>query len=85
MIAAKQNGAGKVIDKVSDVGGYPTYKNGLAPTDGDVTGCLVTEKLRTVWCRRDDSSRGSDGNGFTNLEDYPNSIVPISHVKKGNE
>lgn len=67
-----------IIDKPGDVGGWPTLKSNTAPTDTDGDGMPdAWEKANGL--NPDDAADGSataaDGSGYTNLENYMNSLV----------
>lgn len=78
VIADVEQGTGGIIDAVSEVGGWPVHQSLAAPpdTDGDgmpdgwerATGLDPTDKK--------DGAADADGDGYTNLEDYLNSLVP---------
>jgi pectate lyase len=69
---------GSIIDTQEQVGGWPTLRSTLAPVDSDDDG------MPDSWERRHgsnphnpaDCSADKDGNGYTNLEEYLNSIRP---------
>ncbi|MEA3224438.1 MAG: pectate lyase [Planctomycetota bacterium] len=71
-----KNGTGKIIDDEDDVGGWPELKSAEAPKDTDRDG------MPDEWEKRHgldaeypaDRSADADGNGYTNLEEYLNSI-----------
>lgn len=67
-----------IIDKTSDVGGWPELASAPAPTDSDGDG-MPDEWESTYGLNPDDASDGaslaSDGSGYTNLEIYMNSLV----------
>lgn len=65
-----------IIDKTSDVGGWPTYKSTTKPTDTDGDG------MPDAWenangLNANDATDGAtvSANGYTNLENYMNSLV----------
>jgi pectin methylesterase-like acyl-CoA thioesterase len=65
-----------IIDTQSDAGGLPTYNSTTAPTDTDHDGIPDAWELANSL----DQNNSADGNivaanGFTNLENYLNSIV----------
>lgn len=67
-----------IIDKVSDVGGWPELKSLPAPIDSDGDG-MPDEWEESHGLDKNDASDGavlaSGGSGYTNLEVYMNSIV----------
>lgn len=67
-----------IIDKPSDVGGWPTYNSTTAPTDSDGDGMpdsWETAKGLKPNDASDGAATASDGSGYTNLELYMNSLV----------
>lgn len=72
------NGTGTIIDDPSQVGGYPNLPSGTPIVDSDHDGMPDDwENLRGF--DPNDASDGSqdpDGDGYTNVEDYLNSLVP---------
>jgi hypothetical protein len=69
--------SGRIIDAVSDVGGWPAHVSAPAPADSDDDGMPDAWEARSG-LDPDDPSDGAldpDGNGYTNLEDYLNSLV----------
>ena len=67
-----------IIDKTSDVGGWPTYNSTTTPTDTDRDGMpdaweeqMGLDKNNAA----DGAQTASDGSGYTNLERYMNSLV----------
>jgi hypothetical protein len=69
--------SGRIIDEVSDVGGWPDHLSLPAPPDSDGDGMPDDWETR-FGLDPDDSSDGSldpDGDGYTNLEDYLNGLV----------
>ncbi|MEM8531205.1 MAG: PA14 domain-containing protein [Chloroflexota bacterium] len=75
-----RNGTGRIIDSPEDVGGYPSYPAGTAPVDSDADGMPDSwEEEHDL--NADDPSDGTadrDGDGYTNVEEYLNSLVPDS-------
>lgn len=71
------NKSGKVINSESEVGGFPTLNSAASPTDSDHDG--MPDQWETArglnYQDGSDGSKDSDGNGFTNLEEYLNSLV----------
>jgi pectate lyase len=71
-----KNGTGKIIDDPSEVGGWLTMKPGTPPTDSDHDG------MPDAWetehglnpTNASDGPKDSDGDGYTNVEEYLNSI-----------
>jgi hypothetical protein len=69
-------GTGRRIDKVSQVGGMPTYPKGTAPTDSDDDGIpdSVEKVIGSNPFVKDDSG-DVDGDGYTNVEEYINGLI----------
>jgi hypothetical protein len=71
-----KNGTGRIIDDPSEVGGWPNLAKGKPPDDEDKDG------MPDVWEKQngfnpnnaDDRNGDADGDGYTNLEEYLNSI-----------
>lgn len=66
-----------IIDSQNDVGGWPLLNSIPAPKDNDHDG-MPDEWEKKLNLNPNDSSDGSmdeDGNGYTNLEDYLNSMI----------
>lgn len=74
---ASYGGGGKgIIDSQNDVGGWPELRSGEAPLDSDHDG-MPDGLERTQGLDQDDPADGAqdrDGNGYTNLEEYLNSL-----------
>jgi pectate lyase len=68
---------GKIIDSQNEVGGYPPLKAGTAPVDKDSDGMPdVWEKAHGLDpADATDSARDCDGDGYTNIEEYINSLI----------
>jgi hypothetical protein len=77
IVAGVRDGSGRLIDSETDVGGWPALKGGSAPADLDQDG------MADAWERENgldpsdgaDGAGDKDGDGFTNLEAYLNSLV----------
>jgi hypothetical protein len=76
IVAEVVDGTGQVIDSPDDVGGYPNLPSGIPPNDRDGDG------MGTPW----ELANGTDpdaadpngdvnGNGYTNIEDWFNSLA----------
>jgi pectate lyase len=78
IVADVQAGTGRIIDDVSEVGGWPVHRSGKAPVDSDGDGMPDDWEARLGLDPGDksDGSSDPDGDGYTNLEDYLNSLVP---------
>jgi pectate lyase len=71
------NGTGKIIDSQNEVGGYPEYKSGPAPSDADDDGMPDEWETKHGFARRAaDNNQDADGDGYTNLEEFLNSTHP---------
>ena len=65
-----------IIDSQADVGGWPTYRPGVAPTDSDHDGLPDAWETKHGLNPHDSSDRnGLGANGYTHLEDYLNGLV----------
>lgn len=71
------NGTGNVIDDPAEVGGWPALAAGRAAPDTDHDGMPDNWEDRHGFNKQDgaDGSADSDGNGYSNLEEYLNTIV----------
>jgi hypothetical protein len=70
-----------IITDVSQVGGYPEYK-GTAYKDSDNDGIPDDWETKNKLNPKDASDAGKvNGNGYSNIENYLNSVVPIANVK----
>jgi hypothetical protein len=74
-----RTGTGKIIDSQSEVGGWPEYRSAEPHADSDLDG------MPDAWENAhglnpndssDASAPGKDGSGYTNIEDYLNSLCP---------
>ena len=71
-----RDGRGGMINDESEAGGWPTLPAGQAPADSDSDGMPDRwEDEHGLDPRADDSAADSDGNGYTNIEDYVNHLV----------
>lgn len=66
-----------IIDSQKDVGGWPELKSTPAPTDTDHDGMPDEWERKHEFDPNDaaDGSKDSDGDGYTNLEEYLNEIL----------
>jgi hypothetical protein len=73
-----------IITDPSQVGGYPEYK-GTPYKDGDKDGMPDEWEVKHGLNPRNaaDASNDSDKDGYTNIEEYLNSVVPVANVKPG--
>lgn len=74
IINSTRSGTGKVINvNISEVGGMPKYKNGNVLVDSDNDGMPDEWEIKNgLNVKVDDSSADTDGNGYSNIEDYLN-------------
>jgi len=71
-----------IITDVSQVGGYPEYK-GTPYKDSDNDGMPDSWEIKHKLNPKNasDASADRNGDGYTNIEEYINSVVPIEDVK----
>jgi hypothetical protein len=70
-----------IITDISQVGGYPEYK-GTAYKDSDSDGMPDDFETKNKLNPKDASDAGKlNGNGYSNIENYLNSVVPTENVK----
>ena len=71
-----------IITDVSQVGGYPEYK-GTPYKDSDNDGMPDEYEVKHGLNPKNaaDASLDKDKDGYTNIEEYLNSVVPVSNVK----
>jgi hypothetical protein len=76
VVADVRNGSGRIIDDEADVGGWPELKSTEPPKDTDRDGMPDEWERRHGLDVRDAADRNADadGDGYTNLEEYLNSI-----------
>ena len=73
-------GRGKLIDSQDEVGGWDDYPEAHRSDDWDID----RDGMPDTWEKRhglnprdsDDRNEDADGDGYTNLEEYINSLVP---------
>jgi pectate lyase len=72
-----ESGGGRIIDSPEEVGGWPELASARAPADRDNDGMPDTWELRQNLDPDNpaDGAIDSDGDGYTHLEDYLNSLV----------
>lgn len=77
IIKEVQTSSGKVPDSQDDVGGWPTLKSLPPPTDFDKDGMADDWETANGLDPNDaeDRNRDRDSDGFTNLEEYINSLT----------
>ena len=73
-----RNGTGGLIDDPSEVGGWPALAAGTAPRDSDHDG--MPDDWEVLWglnqCSPSDGPGDTDGDGYTNVEEYLNGTDP---------
>lgn len=75
-VVGATSGKSGIIDLPSEVGGYPTYASGTAPTDTDGDGMPDSwESANGTSPSVADNNSDPDGDGYTNLEEYLNSLT----------
>jgi hypothetical protein len=80
---ASWGGGGKgIIDSQSDVGGWPELASASAPTDDDSDGMSDEWESSEGLDPRDasDGNLDKDEDGYTNIEEYLDSLVPDGHA-----
>lgn len=71
-----RNGKGRIINDPAQVGGWPTFAAGTSPQDSDHDGVPDGwESERGLNPQANDSAKDRDGDSYTNLEEYLNSLV----------
>lgn len=72
------NGTGQWLDDPAEVGGWPVLESGVAPDDNDHDGMPDAWELSQGFdpANPTDGSEDKDGDGYTNVEEYLNQIVP---------
>ena len=76
IIAGIRSGSGRLIDRASDVGGWPEHESVLPPPDKDDDGMPDHWEIASG-LNPEDASDGvadDDGDGYTNLEEYLNGL-----------
>ncbi|MFK7887169.1 MAG: pectate lyase [Gammaproteobacteria bacterium] len=76
--------SGRLIDSVSDTPGWPALPTTVAPLDTDGDGMPDTWERSMGLDPADarDGSRDADGDGYTNLEVFLNSLATVAHYKR---
>jgi pectate lyase len=76
IVTEVRNGTGAIIDSQWEVGGWPEYKSTRPPRDSDRDGMPDDWEIAHGLNPHDpsDSAQDRDGNGYTNVEDYINSL-----------
>ncbi|MEL6338760.1 MAG: hypothetical protein AAFQ65_02565 [Myxococcota bacterium] len=71
-----RDGFPRRVNDVGEVGGYPTYSEGQAPTDSDGDGMPDDfEEQYGLDPTRNDAAGDTDRDGFTNIEEYINGLI----------
>jgi len=80
MIENIRSGVGRIIDSQKEVGGWDPYPEERRPVDWDTDGDGMPDSWENANGLdpqdSEDHNGDRDGNGYTNLEDYLNSLVP---------
>ncbi len=71
-----------IINIPSDIGGWPDYKSSPAPADSDHDGMPDTweKKFSLKWNDPSDGAQDTDGDGYTNVEEWLNGTDPTQFV-----
>lgn len=82
VVADVRSRSGRIIDDVSDTPGWPPLASAPPPRDSDGDGMPDDWEQSVGLGPADagDGARDRDGDGYTNLEDYLNSLVPVSKL-----
>ena len=79
VVKSVRNGTGRIIDSQSEVGGWPSLKSGTAPQDSDHDG--MPDNWETSHGlnpnNASDGNTDRNGDGYTNVEEYINSLIPM--------
>ena len=76
VIAGVHDGTGHQIDSQSEMGGWPMLATAPAPLDTDHDGMPdAWERKHGLDPHKDDSAADSDGDGYTNIEEYLNGLI----------
>jgi hypothetical protein len=74
-----KQGTGRIIDDPSEVGGWPNLVGGIPCADSDHDG--MPDEFETLYgfdpTNASDGSADSDGDGYTNVEEFLNSTAPV--------
>jgi hypothetical protein len=75
-----KNGTGRIINSQSQVGGWPVLKSLPAPKDTDADGMPDEWEIKNGLNPKNPDDRNGDNNkdGYTNLEEYLNSLIYMS-------
>lgn len=77
-----RKGTGKVIDTPAEVGGWPELKSAPAPADADQDGMPDAWETSHGLDPKNaaDAAQDRDGDGYTNIEEYVNGLVPAENL-----
>jgi hypothetical protein len=77
IIADARRGTGHSIDSQKEVGGWPEYRSGTPPLDSDNDGMPDDWEKAHGLDPHDpsDAAKDRDGDGYTNIEEYVNSLA----------
>lgn len=79
-----REGTGRIIDSPDDVGGWPSVSKGTPPQDSDDDGMPDAWELEQgLDPKRFDANEDHNGNGYTNIEEYINSLLPSPLAGRG--
>jgi hypothetical protein len=75
------NGTGSILSRQSDVGGFPVLQSLIPPIDTDHDGMPDDWEDENQLNKNNDNDRNDDhdNDGFTNLEEYLNSLIPVEY------
>ncbi len=79
IIAEVRNGTGRIKTSVADAGGYPEIRGGVPLPNADADGMPDAWETRHGLDPRNpaDGHGDPDGDGYANLEEYLNSLIPF--------
>jgi pectate lyase len=70
---------GRIIDNEKEAGGWPELRSGTAPVDSDSDGMPdAWERARRLDPTRSDGAADRDRDGWSNLEEYLNGLIPAA-------
>jgi pectate lyase len=87
VIGDMRNGTGQIIARPGEVGGFPQLNSSAPPPDSDHDGIPDSYEQEKQWNPDDPEDRNGDddGNGFTNLEEYLNQLIPFAYESLGGD